>query len=803
MMRQILLLFITALMCGNIAFAQTNRGSISGTVTDKNGNQPIEYATIALLEYPGGKIITGTITDSLGNFSLTGIKYGSYSILCSFIGYSDYTSSQIIISNENRLIKLGTITLDNSSQVLDEVVVSTRRSTYSQTIDKKIFNVGSDITSTSGAVSDLLQNVPSLQVDVEGNVALRGNENVQVLIDGKPSVMMRGANRGTVLQQMSASSIERIEVITNPSAQFKPDGTSGIINLIMKKDRPSGLDGNIQANVGNLGRYNGGVSLGWTTDKFGINGSYGYRADRRDRWTDNERTLTDAATGHQTHVIQNTVSKAPSHSHIIGLGIQWRPTTKDAFEVNGNCTFMTFPRTEDNHLVQQSSSVIEKDYVRHRFDNERQQEAEGAAAYTHTFGKEHTLTIDYTYAIQNEVEDNHYTNSYTVPVFPETADNTLIKQRNYENLVRVIYSNRINERNSLVAGYEAELDKSDMRYYAEDLVGSVWVKNSDKSNDFLFNEQVHSLYATWEHTFNRFSFMAGLRGEQSYIKSNLLTLSQVVRDNYFMLYPTLHSAYKAGENNEFQLNYSLRVNRPEGDDLNPFPEYQDPYNIKAGNPYLKPEKIHSIEFGWQYKSGVTTLIVTPYYRYTFNKMTEITHVLDGSIMQTTKENLSSSSAAGTELIINSSFGRWCNFNISSNLFYNTIDASDLGYSAHKSAFAWYVAANANFTVVKNLMLQLNTRYNSSVLTPQGHKLSTYIMNMGARYDLPRQNLSFTATCSDIFDSYKSILVIDTPTISQRVQKRRTPRTFYIGISYRFGHNGKKKHNNEIKYDEAL
>src|SRR5574344_643216 len=189
MMRQILLLFITALMCGNIAFAQTNRGSISGTVTDKNGNQPIEYATIALLEYPGGKIITGTITDSLGNFSLTGIKYGSYSILCSFIGYSDYTSSQIIISNENRLIKLGTITLDNSSQVLDEVVVSTRRSTYSQTIDKKIFNVGSDITSTSGAVSDLLQNVPSLQVDVGGNVALRGNENVQVLIDGKPSVM--------------------------------------------------------------------------------------------------------------------------------------------------------------------------------------------------------------------------------------------------------------------------------------------------------------------------------------------------------------------------------------------------------------------------------------------------------------------------------------------------------------------------------------------------------------------------------------------------------------------------------------
>lgn len=802
-MKRLLIFTLAALIFCAASFAQSGRGRISGTVIGKNSHLPIEYSTVALRDGVTHTIITGVAADSLGRFSIQGIDYGTYDIQCSFIGFPDYISNVFTLSGNNRSIDFGDIQLDDSGEALNEAVLSAHRSTYVQTIDKKVFNVGSDIASASGSASDLLQNVPSLQVDIEGNVALRGNDNVQVLIDGKPSVMMKGVNRGTVLQQLPAASIERIEVITNPSAQFKPDGTSGIINLVMKKNRAKGLDGSVRANVGNTGRYNGGVTLGWMTERFGVNASYGYRVDRRDRWTDNNRTLTDLTTGTQTNVIQNTVSKARSTSHIGGLGVQWRPTKKDEFELSGNFTYMTFPRTEDNRMIQSVGSTTEKDFVRHRYDDERQQEAEAAAVYTHTFKEGKTLSVDYTYALQNEVENNHYTNIYSIPSTPQSADNTLIKQRNDENLVRVLYSNAINDRNTIAAGYEAELDKGDMRYFAEDLVGADWVKNTGKSNDFIFNESVHSIYGTWEHHINRFSFMAGVRAEQSYIKSNLLTLSKVVNDNYFMCYPTLHTAYKASDKSEFQLNYSLRVNRPEGDDLNPFPEYQDPYNIKAGNPYLKPEKIHSVELGWQYKQGHTTFIVTPYYRYTFNKMTQITKVLEGGVMETTKENLSSSSAAGAELILNSELGRWCNFNINSNIFHNTIDASALGYSASKSAFAWYLSANADFLFTKTFMMQLNARYNSSEITPQGKKKGTYIMNIGSRYDLPKLNLSFTATCSDVFDSYKSVLIVDTPTIQQCVQRRRAPRIFYLGVSYRFGHSGNGKHNNDIHYDETL
>ena len=802
-MKKFSVFLLIVLFCGVTAFAQIGRCSVSGRVVGKNSHSPIEYATVMLRDGSTHKVITGVVTDSLGRFDISGIKYGSYDIRCSFIGFADYLSPLIMLDGNDRTKYLGTIFLNDSGEILDNATVSAHRSTYVQSIDKKIFNVGSDIAGTSGSASDLLQNVPSLQVDIDGNVSLRGNENVQILIDGKPSVMMRGGNRGMVLQQIQASSIERIEVITNPSAQFKPDGTSGIINLIMKKDNSRGIDGSVLANAGNEGRYNGTFSLGWKTAKFGINGSYGYRADRRDRWTTNDRTLKDASAGTVTDVSQNTVSKAPSQSHIAGLDLQWQPSAKDVFEVGGNYTHMTFPRTEDNRMVQQEGTEVEKDYVRHRFDNEMQQDEEGSASYSHTFDKGKTLVLDYVNAIEDEIEKNRYSNHYVVPADSSTADNTLIKQRNYENLVRLTYSDKINDRDKIVAGYEAELDKSDMRYLAEDLSGTEWVKNTVKSNNFIFNEQVHSIYATWEHKSGGFSFLTGIRGEQSYIKSRLLTLDETVRNNYFMAYPTLHTSYEVGEFNDLQLNYSLRVNRPEGDDLNPFPEYQDPYNIKAGNPYLKPEKIHSFEFGWQYKRGVTTVILTPYYRYAFDKMTEITRVLDGGIIETTKENLSSGSEAGAEFIFNSAFGSWCDFNINSNMFYNTIDAQDLGYSAHKGAFAWYIAANADFTIAKNLMLQLNSRYKSSELTPQGRKLGTGLVNMGARYDFRKRNLSFTATCSDVFDSYKSVLIVDTPAIHQRVEKRRSPRTFYVGVCYRFGYDGNKKHDDEIRYEETM
>jgi outer membrane receptor for ferrienterochelin and colicin len=691
----------------------------------------------------------------------------------------------------------------NDSIILKELVVTSKRPTYIQSIDRKVFNVGTDIASSSSSLGDLMRNIPSVQVDIDGNVSLRGSSNVMILIDGKPSIMLKGANRSTLLQQMPSNNIEKIEVITNPSAQYKPDGTAGIINLITKKGKKQSLVGTIVANIGNKQRYNVGASLEYSVGKFAFSANYNYRHDRRDRYTYNDRYLTDASKGSSTYISQYTLTKAPSTSHIIGAGIQWTPTAKDKLYTSVGFTHMTFPRNEDNWLSQTDNNTVTKKYDRNRYDFETQNENEIAMGYTHTFTKDKTLTVDYTHSYFGEIERNRYTNIFSIPSSYQTMDSTLIKQKEYENLIRAIYDVKTDNYH-LVAGYEAELDKADMRYLAEDYIGSSWVKNTDKSNDYIFNEHVHSVYSTVEHPFGPLDIMLGIRGELSLIKSQLLTLNENVKDNYFMVYPTLHTTYDIGYNSQLQLNYSLRVNRPEGDDLNPFPEYQDPYNVKAGNPYLKPEKIHSVELGWQWKQDATTLIFTPYYRYTFNKITEITQDLGNGIMKTTKQNMSSSKASGAELIFNSAVRNWLSYNLSSNLFYNIIDASDLGYSKNKNAWGWEISLNANLAPISNLMVQLNTHYKSSILTPQGKSLSTYIMNLGAKYEIPKYNLSFVSTVSDLFDTFKNVTEIKTANINQCIERRRNPRTFYFGIIYKFGTTGNKKSNNtKLQYDEGL
>lgn len=254
-MRRFFYLFLLA-MVGQMVYAQS-KTALTGQLLGKHSSQPIEYASVAMYSVSPHELITGTVTDSVGKFNITDVPYGKYEIKISYVGCKDFVTKPFDIQSGHRTVQLGEIRIDDASQSLDEVVVTGKRSTYQQTVDKKIFNVGSDIASGSGVVSDLLQHVPSVQVDMEGGVSLRGNDNVLILINGKPSVLTKGANRGTVLQQIPASSIERIEVVTNPSAQFKPDGTSGIINLILKKEKAGGLNGNLLANVGNKGRYNG------------------------------------------------------------------------------------------------------------------------------------------------------------------------------------------------------------------------------------------------------------------------------------------------------------------------------------------------------------------------------------------------------------------------------------------------------------------------------------------------------------------------------------------------------------------
>jgi outer membrane receptor protein involved in Fe transport len=800
------LLFILVLIFTSVAAQKPTTGTLTGTIVDKESKVPIEFATVLLQSVTDSSKMSGTTTDAKGKFSFDKVDFGKYIIAYSFIGFEKQKTDLITINEKNRNINAGILGLSSSSQEIKDVEVIGERSTYSNTIDRKVFNVGKDLIGKTGSVSDLMQNVPSLAIDIDGNISLRGSENVMVLINGKPSALM-GTNRAAVLQQMPASSIERIEVITNPSAKFKPDGTSGIINIVLKKNKSLGMNGTIQANAGNDQRYNGNMIANYNSGKVNVYGSYSIRQDDRMRYTIDSRKRTDPLTNEVDYTNMNATEHSRPVSNIVNGGIDYSINDQNELGVSVNYNNrdqvkngLTNTQTEDqNH---QST----KDFDRSRYDPENEHSLEYALKYKHSFEKEgHELTIDYTSSGQKEQEDNHYTNIFRLPAMPITYDNTLIKQNDNESQFAAEYSNPLSKTSKLEAGYLLETRKNDMDFYGEyfNPLTNTWEKDISKSNQFIYTERIHVLYSTFEKEFGKFGLLGGLRAEQAFVKSNQVTTATLYENNYFKVYPSLHLSYKKDDSNEFQLNYSHRIRRPEGDEMNPFPEYQDPYNLRIGDPTLQPEQIHSIEMGYQFKKNMTTITSTVYYRYIYEGLTNITKYLNDSVLVTTTANLSKSSAAGFEFIVSTTLAKIININFGSNTFYNTIDASGLGYSSNKSDISYTLNLNSVINVTKSSMIQLNANYVSEKLTPQGKRMPTFVTNIGFRQEFLKKKASVLFTVSDALNTLKDHSIIDTPELYQDVVRKRSARIIYLGFSYTFGKPLKKSKESQLKFDNQL
>ena len=806
MINKLLFFLLFVLTVSNLSAQKPSKGTITGIVIDKLNNQPIEFANVVLQKVLDNTQISGTTTDAKGKFTFDKIADGKYKIVYSFIGYEQQETPVVTIADKSRAVNIGSLALAVSSQEIKDVVVVGERSTYTNSIDRKVFNVGKDVIGKTGSVSDLMQNVPSVSVDIDGNISLRGSESVMVLINGKPSALM-GTNRAAVLQQMPANSIERIEVITNPSAKFKPDGTSGIINIVLKKNKSLGLNGTILSNIGNEGRYNGNVIANYNSGKVNVFGSYSIRQDDRFRYTLDSRKRTDSTTNLLSYTNMDAQEKSRPISHIINTGFDFKINDHNDIGITGNYNLRNLVKTGTTTTQNEDQNhLLIKDLDRDRYDPEFEHTLEYAINYKHAFAKkDHELTIDYTSSTQKEQEDNHYTNISSLPALNNTYDNTLIKQSGNESQLSVEYVNPLSETSKFEAGYILESRSSDMNFYGESLnqVTGKWEKNLVESNQFIFNENINVFYSTFEKAFGKFGILAGIRAENAWVKTHQITTDSVLNNNYFKIYPSLHLSYNMDEAHELQLNYSHRIHRPEGDDMNPFPEYQDPYNLRIGNPRLKPEEIHSVEFGFQYKNKATTITSTVYYRYTYNGMTSITKYLNDSVLLNTKVNLSKSSSAGFEFIVATTLAKFININFSSNTFYNTIDASSLGYSSNKSNISYLLKLNSSINLTKSSVVQLNSSYSSERLTPQGKQLPSYVMNMGFRHEFLKKKAAFLFTVSDAFNSLRNNSVLDTPELYQKVIRRRSARMVYAGISYTFGKQLKKSKENALKFDNQL
>jgi outer membrane receptor protein involved in Fe transport len=800
--KYVICLVSIVLLSGNLFAQSLNEGIVTGSITAKSTNQPIENISAVLFDVGDSTIVSGTMTDAKGKFVINHIPDGNYYVIFSCIGYTEIKSGAFSINAQHKKQDFGTFSMTETPVRLNGIVVTGEKPTFNSSIDRKVYNIEKDIMSKAGSASELLQNIPSLSVDIDGNVSLRGSDNVLILINGRTSPLM-GKNRADVLQQMPANSIERIEVITNPSAKYKPDGTSGIINLVLKKNTKTGLGGTVSTNAGLSSRYNGNVSLNYNPGHFNLYGSYGLRKDNRNRhFIDSGRYYYQNSDTSSYYNQDDEIFDRPL-SHIASLGIDYNFNERNSFGISGNYFYKGFTRTgTSRNISQNNESTISNEYTRNRIDPEYERDNEATAYFDHSFAKkDHKLHIEFNISNQPEQEDNHYIETHSVPVQLTKYDNTLIKQGEKQNQLSIEYSNPLSENSTLETGFTREVRKQDFDFYADSSSNGIsFVTDAAKTNRFLFDQTIDALYGTFERSLGQFSLLGGLRFEYVQNKSNLVTTDSTFRNDYSSLYPSLHLAYKLSENSELQLNYSRRTNRPEGDDLNPFPEYSDPLHVRTGNPHLLPEYIHSVEFGWQWLNKNLTLTPSIYYRYRYNGFTSVTELVQDSILLTTMRNLSSDRSAGLELIVNGSLANYLTADINTNIFYNTIDASNIGFSKNKSIISWSGNFNINLKLRPSTLLQINSYYRSSRLTPQGKYLGNFVANFGVRHNLVEDKLSLVLTISDIFKTRNQKLQLRTLGLDRDVKTTRDARTLYAGLICYFGTSSKKNKEKPLEYD---
>jgi len=673
-------------------------------------------------------------------------------------------------------------------------------------IDRKVYIVGQDIQSATGTASDLLQNVVSAQVDIDGNVSLRGDDSVQILIDGRTSSLM-GANRAAVLEQMPADAIERIEVITNPSAKYKPDGTGGIINLVMKHKRDPGYSGTISVNAGNRGRYGTGVNANYNPGRFNLFGSFNLRQDDRIRIYTDQRSHFDTPTQSVVPTRIRTTEYSRPLSRIGQAGVDCRPGERDKLGAVFSYNYRTFVRhSTENDAALDGAGAVTSDYDRQRIDPEYEKDFESKTTYEHDFAETgHNLNLEFRLQWHGEQENNGYTNVYRVPEAPVTHDLTRITLDAPSSELIAEYARPLGADSKAAAGCSLSDDRLDQDYLGEsqDPATGLWTVDPTVTNRFILDQAINAVYVTYSRTDGPLGLLAGARFEQSIVDTDQVTAAIAAATRYFRLYPTIHLSYDLTDTRRLQLNYSHRVRRPRGDDLNPYPQYQDPYNLNAGNPRLRPEETHSIEAGWEYHRDERSLLATAYYRYTYHGFTDVSRYITPTTLLTTKENLAENQSGGLELSGATEFGAKFSLNASGSAYYSQIAASNLGFSTAQSTWACAGKLNANYTVSKTTLVQFNCNYTGKRLTAQGYRLPTFVANLGLRRNLPSRNLALVLTVSDLFNSLKEETRIDTAVLRDDSTRRRSSRIVYAGVIYTFGKAKKKPKDDSLPFDNQL
>ncbi len=786
-----LFLFSLIVCCSVIGSAQSKQGgTVRGTVVDDSTGDPLEFVNVLLLKSADSTMVSGVPTDAAGRFEFKNVAPGAYLVRCGLVGHHDVTSAPVTVDSLHARVNLRTITLYSLAVPLDEVTVSADRPLLEPSIDRMTYNVDQDLTSKTASASEILENIPSVDVDLNGEVSLRGSKRVLIMINGKRSPMLE-KQEGTFLEQLPASSIEKIDVITTPSARYRSEGKSGIINIILKKDAPLGTHGNLTVHAGTGGRRNGNVQISYSPGAFSVYASYSLRRDNRNRASSDIRSVASSADPSLFSTYADSLFAVTYPlTHLVTFGGDYHLDDETSLGVSGTFFQNSFSRSDSSHrTLLNTGGVLISEYNRSDKGYQIDKATTVSVNLLHNFGRrDHTLRIDVVSSGSPETNDYRYTNTYLSPTFPQAYDNSFMRQRDDKNQIGLEYSNALSRKVTIEAGYTGEFNRDNLDFSTEvfDPSQNVFVVDSTKLSSFRFHEAIHSEYVTYKETFGAFGVLGGLRMEQDYRTSDLVTHDSTLSGHFINLFPSLHVSYTLDKTKKFRLNYGRRVSRPKARELDPFAEYRDPKNLSYGNPLLVPEYIHSVEFGLQMNLESVYLYPSIFYRHSTNGITSLKHVVNRSTLVTTKENVRAEQSTGLELIGSADIGANLSINASSTALYEELDANNLGDGYFKSRVSWNGTFSVNVKLASGSKFELHSHFNTRRFTPQAEYSPNAVINAGFRQELFEKKLTLIATAYDLFHSLKRQYELDIPGLTQSIVSRHETRFVYLGFTYHLG-----------------
>ncbi len=688
--------------------------------------------------------------------------------------------------------------------MLPQVQVSaSQQQMQMNTIDQKVYYVGQDIQSVTGSAADILRNIPSIDVDMDGNVSIRGDPNVQVLIDGHTSGMMGVGSRADILSQLPADSIERIEVIAVPSAKYKPDGTGGVINLVLKKKHGKSPSGTLKLTVGNDNRYGAGLNGNYNKGPLTVTGLINVRKDDRVRIATDHRTYIDPATGLPATAYSVTTETTRPLMKIAQLQVEDQVTKDDKVTQTLDYTEKIQHRDSDE-FQENTIGGSQETFDRLRVAPERDTDAETHTTYQHDFGRQdNSLTAEVRWEHHTVTAGNHYADSTSPPPSPATFETTKIFIDEPSTELSIAYVNAFSATTKLELGLDRSEDISRNRVEDASLdpLSGLWLNNPSITSAFTLDQVVTAFYATYRERFGRLSAMVGVRAENTLVDTDQVTISELASESYVRLFPSSHLAYDISDKTQWVFDFSERIHRPEADDLDPFPQYQDPYSLFAGNPHLLPEEAHSFDTGWQYRSGDTTCSADFFYKYAYDGFSTVSRYINSATLLTTMENVASTRSGGMEA--SADFKPWASLalNASGSLYDYQLDASNLGLVASQQTFAWNAKASADYSIRPDTLFQLSATYSGKRLTAQGYRLPSFVANIGFKHEMLHLHLTVVVTVADLFNTLRDETILRSATLMDHSVHRRNSRTFSAGIVYAFGNPITKK-TDSLQYDNS-